>query len=130
MTKAHEELTSPDEWLHRLEREGYGRLVDESGGIARAAYRLARARCKVESGAPPALDDLQAAARLLAARVGRGGALPITSVLASDADSSGLHATHAALESALRSLPPPPPSSLRGARHAEVRSRPSRASHQ
>ncbi|HTA93492.1 MAG TPA: hypothetical protein VK745_28130 [Polyangiaceae bacterium] len=138
MTKAHQELSSPQEWLHRLasEQGGYGRLVDESGGMARAAYRLARARCKVESGAPPALDDLQAAARLLAARVGRGGALPITSVLASDADSSGLHATHTALESALRSLPPPPPpSSLRRAasrreeQSTELRSRPSRASH-
>jgi hypothetical protein len=96
---------------------------------------LARARCKVESDAPPALDDLQAAARLLAARVGRGGALPITSVLASDADASGLHATHAAVEGALRSLPPPPPSSMRSAsrrdaRSTEARSRPSGASHQ
>ena len=79
MAKAHEEISSPEEWLRRLaaERDGYGQLVNESGGMARAAYRLARARCKVESGAPPALDDLQAAARMLAARVGHGGALPI-----------------------------------------------------
>jgi hypothetical protein len=136
MAKAHEELSSPRDWLRKLaeERDGYGRLVNESGGMARAAYRLARARCTVESDAPPALDDLQAAARLLAARVGRGGTLPITSVLASDADTSGLHATHAAIEGALRSLPPPPPSSMRSAsrrdaRSTEARSRPSGASH-
>jgi hypothetical protein len=115
MTKANEELTSPREWLRRFaeERDGYTRLLKESGGPARAAYRLARARCRAEStsGAEPTLEDLQAAHRLLAGRMGRGGALPITSVLASDADSSGLHAVHSAVQGALRSPPPPPPSS-------------------
>ena len=139
MAKAYEELKNPAAWLGRLaeERAGYARLISESGGAARAAYRLARARCRVESvsGAEPTLEDLQAAARLLAARVGRGGALPITSVLASDADSSGLHSVHAAVQGALRSLPPPAPSSRqrRSARgdtgKAEARSRPS-APHQ
>ena len=138
MAKAREELINPGEWLRRLatERDGYARLIDESGGTARAAYRVARARCSVESqsGAPPTLEDLQAAARLLATRMGRGGALPITSVLASDADAAGLHAVHAQVESALRSLPPPAPSSrarmaTRGGRKSESRSRPS-ASHQ
>jgi hypothetical protein len=130
MAKANEEIRSPEIWLRRLaeERGGYARLVHESGGMARAAYRLARARCQVESsGAPPTLEDLQAAARVLAARVGHGGALPITSVLASDADSSGLHSTHAAIQTALRSLPPPPPSSLRSEARREARSRPSSA---
>jgi hypothetical protein len=134
MTKANEELTSPREWLRRFteERDGYTRLVEESGGAARAAYRLARARCRAEStaGAEPTLEDLQAAHRLLAGRVGRGGALPITSVLACDADSSGLYAVHSTVQGALRSPPPPPPSSLarslsRDAQKVEAPSRPS-----
>ncbi|HEX3777246.1 MAG TPA: hypothetical protein VHV51_22390 [Polyangiaceae bacterium] len=110
MNKAKLELTDPEEWLLYLAREdgGYARLVEEAGGSARAAYRLATARCKVEAErAQPTLEDLQAAARLIASRVGRGGALPITSVLTSDSDISGLRATHQALEDALRSLAPP-----------------------
>jgi hypothetical protein len=135
MAKAHEEIRSPEIWLRQLAEEpsGYARLIQESGGMARAAYRLARARCNVAGtpGVPPTLEDLQAAARVLAARVGRGGALPITSVLTSDADSSGLHSTHAAIETALRSLPPPAPSSLRRAEsRREARSRPSNATPQ
>ena len=138
MAKAREELTNPEEWLRRLtnERDGYARLIDESGGSACAAYRVARARCTTvpPSGAPPTLEELQAAARLIASRVGRGGALPITSLLASDADVAGLHAVDAQVESAVRSLPPPAPSSqarlaLRSERKSEARSRPS-ASHQ
>jgi hypothetical protein len=127
MAKARVELTSPEEWLYLLAREqdGYARLIAESGGTARAAYRLASARCKVESesGAPPTLEDLQAAARLLASRVGRGGALPITSVLASDADASALEAVHTSVQGALRTLPPPAPSSQkRVASRSEARS--------
>jgi len=63
------------------ESDGYRRLVRESGGAGRAAYRLARARCSATLGAEPRLEDLQAAAELLAARLGSGGALPITSLL-------------------------------------------------
>ena len=117
MARAQEELKNPEAWLRRLaeERGGYQRLIHESGGRARAAYRLARARCRVESAAAPSptLEDLQAAARLLAARVGHGGALPITSVLARDSDSSGLYAVQATLQSALGPLPPRPPSAPR-----------------
>jgi hypothetical protein len=139
MAQAREELQNPQAWLSRLSQEsdGYTRLIGESGGTARAAYRLARARCKVASppSASPTLEDLQAAARLLAARVGHGGALPIRSVLASDADSRGLRAVHATLEGALRSEPPPPPSeqqravSRAASRKAEARSRPSASQH-
>jgi hypothetical protein len=113
MARAQEELKNPEAWLRRLaeDRDGFQRLISESGGRARAAYRLARARCRVEWGASasPTLEDLQEAARLLAARVGHGGALPITSVLARDSDSSGLYAVHATLQSALGALPPTPP---------------------
>jgi len=110
MARAQEELKNPEVWLRRLadDRDGYQRLISESGGRARAAYRLARARCRIEWGASasPTLEDLQEAARLLAARVGHGGALPITSVLARDSDPAGLNAVHATLQSAL--APPPP----------------------
>ncbi len=126
MAKAKQELVQPEEWLIRLatEEDGYARLVEESGGMARAAYRLASARCKVEAaGAPPTLEDLQAAARLLASRIGRGGALPITSLLVTDSDISSLRATQAAVETALRSMPPPAPSVQRRERARADRSR-------
>jgi len=76
------EITDPTQWLRSLseERDGYGRLVRESKGAARAAYRIARARC---NGEPPLLDDLQAAASLLAARLGGQSSLPIRSLLPS-----------------------------------------------
>ncbi len=136
MAKARQELTHPHEWLRHLasERDGYARLIAESGGSACAAFRIARARCAAESpDAIPTLEDLQAAARLLAGHVGRGGALPITSLLASDSDISGLLAVHSKVESVLSSLPPPAPSSrerlaLRGMSKPETRSRPT-ASH-
>jgi len=126
MAKAKQELVQPEEWLIRLATEegGYARLVEESGGMARAAYRLASARCKVEAGGtPPTLEDLQAAARLLASRIGRGGTLPITSLLVSDSDIAALRATQAALETALRTLPPPAPSATRRERARGERSR-------
>jgi hypothetical protein len=79
------EFANPREWLTRLaqESDGYRRLVRECGGTGRAAYRIARARCSATLGGEPCLDDLQAAAELLATRLGSGGALPITSLLAS-----------------------------------------------
>ena len=124
--KAKQEHVQPEEWLIRLatEEDGYARLVEESGGMARAAYRLASARSKVEAaGDPPTLDDFQAAARLLASRIGRGGALPITSLLVSDSDIASLRATQVAVETALRSLPPPAPSAHRRERARAERSR-------
>lgn len=97
MRPTQQEFANPREWLIRLasESDGYSRLVHESGGNGRAAYRLARARSAAQ-GTEPCLDDLQAAATLLADLLGRGGALPIKSLLPS-----------------ARSLPPPAPSSKR-----------------
>jgi hypothetical protein len=85
MRPTQQEIADPREWLTRLaeERDGYRRLVRESGGTGRAAYRLARARCSVTLGTEPRLDDLQAAAELLATRLGSGGTLPIKSLLPS-----------------------------------------------
>jgi hypothetical protein len=79
------EFANPREWLIGLaeERDGYRRLVDESQGFGRAAYRLARARCEATGAGDPRLDDLQAAATLLANCLGSGGALPIRSLLPS-----------------------------------------------
>jgi len=126
MAKAKQELAQPEEWLIRLATEegGYARLVEESGGMARAAYRLASARCKVEAGGtPPTLGDLQAAARLLATRIGRGGTLPITSLLVTDSNVATVRATQAAVETALRTLQPPAPTAPRRERARAERSR-------
>jgi len=99
MRPTREEFAHPLEWLTQLdqERDGYRRLVRESGGAGRAAYRLARARCAV-TGDEPCLEDLQAAAALLAIQIGSGGALPIQSLLPN-----------------AKSAPPPAPSSKRRA---------------
>ena len=79
------EFANPREWLIRLAAgsDGYRLLVSESQGFGRAAYRLARARCKADDLGEPCLDDLQAAAALLADRLGNGATLPIKSLLPS-----------------------------------------------
>lgn len=107
MRPTQEEFANPREWLARLasERDGYRRLLRESGGTGRAAYRLARAQCSATLGTEPRLEDLQAAAALLAARLGSGGALPITSLLPG-----------------AKSTPPaPPPSDRRAANKSRAR---------
>src|SRR3954467_13760205 len=83
MRKTPLEIANPEQWLANLtaDTEGLGRLVRESGGIACAAYRLARARCALLFHAAPQLQDLQAAAALLNARLGRHTVLPIRSLL-------------------------------------------------
>jgi hypothetical protein len=101
MRPTQQEFANPRAWLTQLaqESDGYRRLVRESGGTGRAAYRLARARCSVALGTEPRLEDLQAAAELLATKLGSGGALPITSLLP-DAKSVAPSA---------KSAPPAPP---------------------
>jgi hypothetical protein len=83
MRKMPSEIAHPEEWLASLsaDAEGFSRLVRESGGVARAAYRLARARCTLLYDAPPRLEDLQAATALLNARLGGHIVLPISSLL-------------------------------------------------
>ena len=111
MRPTQQEFASPREWLLKLaaDEQGYGRLVAESGGMGRAAYRLARAQSSAQGGEPQ-LEDLQAAAALLASRVGGTGALPIKSLLPS-----------------ARSMPPPAPSTRRR-RPSQSRPRSTRAS--
>ncbi len=85
MFRTRLEIADPAQWLRSLSEDsrGYSRLVLESGGMARAAYRLARAQRSAVSGGAPILGDLQAAASLLAKRVGGPGLLPIRSLLPS-----------------------------------------------
>lgn len=84
----------PSEWLRWLAEtpQGYEQLLEQAGGLARAAYRLARARCRVQGGASetPTLRELQAAALTLAQQLGTLDSLPITSLLASDCEAQGL----------------------------------------
>jgi hypothetical protein len=97
------ELERPSEWLRTLdeERDAYEVLVTEAGGLARAAYRLASARCRAHRasarcrahsgpGETPTLRELQVAALQIARRLGRAETLPITSLLASDCEAQGL----------------------------------------
>jgi hypothetical protein len=128
MRKTQLEIAEPALWLRQLSEDsaGYSRLVSESKGMARAAYRLARAQCNVETGEPPRLQDLQAAAALLAARLGGQSALPIKSLLpgavaAASAQSNRPSPSVQAsvrpnAQEVVRSVPPPAPSSMRRAK--------------
>ena len=121
MRKTQLEIADPQEWLATLaaDADGFSRLVRESGGLARAAYRLARARCIVLFDAAPELEDLQAATALLSSRLGGHTVLPISSVLPAARTSSNFPAAPAVqsapqqVQPLARSFPPPPPSSLR-----------------
>jgi hypothetical protein len=105
------ELERPSEWLRWLAEapEAYEALVAQTGGLARAAYRVASARCRVQgdAGATPTLRELQAAALTIANRVGLVETLPITSLLANDCEEQGLLV--------IRPMPTPPSS-----RHSSV----------
>jgi hypothetical protein len=96
----------PSEWLRWLAEtpNGYRLLLEQAGGLARAAYRLARARCRVHGGMgeTPTLRELQAAALTLAQNLGMLESVPITSLLASDCEDQGLLV--------IRPMPTPPSS--------------------
>lgn len=90
-TRIEREL--PGEWLRQLDEQplAYEILVASAGGLASAAYRVARARCRLQGhGEAPTLRELQLAALLLAERLGILESLPITSLLASDCEEQGL----------------------------------------
>ena len=84
----------PVEWLLELthNENGYRNLLSEAGGLASAAWRLARARCLVSpvSIQVPNRLELGAAALEIAARVGWPRPLPSWSMLATDCESAGL----------------------------------------
>lgn len=106
MSPARLELERPSEWLRWLaeEPDAYEVLVAQSGGLARAAYRVASARCRVQGGlgTTPTLRELQASALLIAQRLGVVETLPITSLLATDCEEQGLVV--------IRPMPTPPSS--------------------
>ena len=83
----------PIEWLNELiqERDGYRRLLSESGSLPEAAYRLARARClsREVSTHVPTRMEVRAAAREIASRV-PGTVVPESTLLARDCDALGL----------------------------------------
>lgn len=87
------EQERPSEWLRWLaeEPDAYQVLIVHSGGLARAAYRIASARCRCQvGGQTPTLRELQAAALNIAERLGTLESLPITSLLANDCEEQGL----------------------------------------
>lgn len=65
---------APIEWLFSVlaDREGHRRLLDESGSVAIAAFRLAWARCKtgVTPTDVPTTHELRGAAREIARHTG------------------------------------------------------------
>lgn len=69
-----EELERPTEWLRRLaeNRALYERLLQSTGSLALAAYRLARARCRVQSVSVgvPTVAELRVAADEIARYTG------------------------------------------------------------
>ncbi len=125
MRKTQLEIADPQAWLASLsvESEGYSRLVADSRGMARAAYRLARARCLVDFDDVPRLEDLQAASAFLCARLGGHTVLPITSLLPAPLDAARASSSFPPAPAVpsvrpeapplARSFPPPAPSSLR-----------------
>jgi hypothetical protein len=88
------EQERPSEFLRWLaeEPDGYRLLVEHAGGLARAAYRVASARCRAHGGmgVTPTLRELQAAAHGIAQALGVLETLPITSLLANDCEAQGL----------------------------------------
>jgi len=81
MRTSREEILNPGEWLRQVVRddEQLLKLLLGSGGLARAAYRLARAQCRACDGVDrePTLGELKLAARVIAHRTGRDSLLPI-----------------------------------------------------
>jgi hypothetical protein len=96
----------PGEFLRWLSEEpdAYRLLVEHAGGMARASYRLASARCRSQGdgSVTPTLRELQAASVTIAQALGVLESLPITSLLASDCEAQGLPV--------IRPMPTPPSS--------------------
>jgi len=84
------EQDRPAEWLEALKDEGYGRLLAESGSVAVAAHRLARALCRSRElpSSLPTLRELEAAARLVSEDCEL--AIPSGRVLAQTCELAGL----------------------------------------
>jgi len=83
------ETTDPMKWLDDLEQDtdGMTRLVEESGDLAVAAFRVARAR---NSGRHPSHSEITSVARELAARTGYFDIMPSRLAMAQAAGAAGL----------------------------------------
>lgn len=94
MAFRNEETERPAEWLRRLQEcsGAYQALVQQSGGLAQAAYRLARARCLVQdiSTRIPTLREVHAAARVIAGQLGLADHKTHLTALAEECEYSGL----------------------------------------
>jgi len=92
--RARARAGAPIEWLFRIlsEREGHQRLLDESGSLAIAAFRLASVRCRTSSIATevPSTHELRGAAREIARRVGLGERVPSAAALVAECEAAGL----------------------------------------
>ncbi len=84
---------SPTEWLLSLaqRRDGHHHLLEDTGSLAVAAWRLAQARCRAAELATeiPSTIELRGAAREIARRCGLGD-VPSASSLARDCAMAGL----------------------------------------
>lgn len=93
MIMSTEEKERPTEWLRSLQegRRDYHWLLRDAGSLAKAAYRLACARCRVQPVPTriPTARELHAAARTIARFVGRRD-VPRPALLVAECDYSGL----------------------------------------
>ena len=94
MKRSTEENDRPAEWLRRFDEDAgrYHALVRESGGLAIAAYRLARAHCRVQPvpNGVPTHTELWAAARRISLRVPVAGTTECRNRLAAECEARGL----------------------------------------
>ncbi|HNS95567.1 MAG TPA: hypothetical protein PLJ27_07415 [Polyangiaceae bacterium] len=94
MRTIRDEVERPNEWLRRLSEDPlqYRQLLEDAGSVGRAAYRLARARCRTRPIAMniPTRLELHAAAQELQSRVEGMPSLPSIEELVWDCESAGL----------------------------------------
>jgi hypothetical protein len=92
--QSFDETERPTELLRKLQERylGYDDLVKESGGLAIAAYRLARARCLAGTRpmSVPTLRELAAAASEIMANATVAGFMPDAGILAGECEQAGL----------------------------------------
>ncbi len=97
ITRNTEEAQRPLEWLLRFEEDArrYRALLEDSGSLAVAAYRLARARCRVQPtpSKVPTPMELWAAAQSIAAQVGVADELTTKFRLVTECEHLGLPCT-------------------------------------
>jgi hypothetical protein len=89
-----EEIERPTEWLRALMegRRPYRSLLEDCGSLAIAAYRLARARCRIQPVASlvPTAAELCVAAAQLVEATGSEYPIPPVVVLVDECEQCGL----------------------------------------